>query len=82
MRALILAGSTAVILTLGASSGYANGPLFSPYEILAPVQAEPIPIPAAEGRATYTGDQNGAVAPQRHNNARRHHRVPTVDVVQ
>jgi|HubBroStandDraft_5_1064220.scaffolds.fasta_scaffold359038_1 hypothetical protein len=79
MRALILAGSTAVILTLGASSVYANGPLGSPYEMLYPTQADP--VPAQEGRASYTGDQNGAVAPQ-HHSARRHHRVPTVDVVQ
>jgi hypothetical protein len=79
MRALILAGSTAVILTLGASSVYANGPLASPYEMLYPSQVDPVPAP--EGRASYTGDQNGAVAPQYHN-AHRHHRVPTVDIVQ
>ena len=79
MRALILAGSTAVILTLGASSVYANGPLGSPYEMLYPTQADP--APAQEGRASYIVEQNGAVAPQRHS-ARRHHRVPTVDVVQ
>ena len=79
MRTLILAGSTAVILTLGASSVYANGPLSSPYEMLYPSQTDPVPAP--EGRASYISDQNGAVAPQRHN-ARRHHRVPTVDIVQ
>ena len=79
MRTLILAGSTAVILTLGASSVYANGPLASPYEILYPSQVDPAPAP--EGRASYTDEQNGAVAPQ-HHNARRHHHVPTVDVVQ
>jgi hypothetical protein len=79
MRALILAGSTAVILTLGASSVYANGPLASPYEVWYPSQVDPAPAP--EGRASYTGDENGVVAPQRHH-ARRHHPVPAVDVVQ
>jgi hypothetical protein len=79
MRALILAGSTAVILTLGASSVYANGPLGSPYEMLYPTQSDPVPAP--EGRASYTSDENGVVAP-RHHNVRHHHRVPAVDVVQ
>ena len=80
MRALILAGSTAVILTLGASSVYANGPLASPYEAWYPSQVDTVPV-APEGRASYTDDQNGAVAPQRRH-TRHHHRVPAVDVVQ
>ena len=81
MRALILAGSTAVMFTLGASSVYANGPLSSPYEVWYPSQIDPAPAPAPEGRASYIDNQNGAVTPQRRH-ARHHRPAPSVDVVQ
>ncbi|WP_158815558.1 hypothetical protein [Methylocapsa sp. S129] len=64
MRTIILAGSTALILALGVSSVYANGPLYSPYEILAPKypDATPAPAPMPEGRAAYTNEgRNGGV---------------------
>jgi hypothetical protein len=81
MRAFILAGTTAIVLTLGASSVYANGPLSSPYEVWYPSQIDPTPTPAPEGRASYIDNQNGAVQPQRHH-THRHHPAPAVDVVQ
>lgn len=67
MRTILIAGSTAIILALGASSVYANGPDASPYEVLVPqpaAQPEAAPTPAPEGRAAYTG---AAYAPQDNN---------------
>jgi hypothetical protein len=66
MRTIILASSTAIILALGVSSVYANGPLFSPYEILVPHSDA---APAPEGRAAYTseGRNSGVYAPQQDN---------------
>jgi hypothetical protein len=61
MHNVVVFGAAAAALALGASSAYANGPLFSPYEILAPQpQQEPVVTPASEGRASYVGgDQSG-----------------------
>lgn len=57
MRNILLSGATAVVLALGASSAFANGPLYSPYEILAPQPTDQQPAAAPEeGRASYTND--------------------------
>jgi hypothetical protein len=60
IRNVALFAATAVALGFGASMAYANGPLYSPYEILAPQpQQEAVVAPASEGRASYVGgDQN------------------------
>ncbi|WP_158817097.1 hypothetical protein [Methylocapsa sp. S129] len=60
MRNILVFGAAVVALTFGASSVYANGPLFSPYEVLTfhpAEQAQPAEIP--EGRAAYTGGERG-----------------------
>ena len=62
MRSILAAGTTAVVLTFGAASAYANGPNWSPYEILAP-QATQLEAPP-ETRASYAGD-NQACYPAR-----------------
>jgi hypothetical protein len=56
IRNVVVLGATAAALVLGASSAYANGPLFSPYEMLAPQsQQPPEATPASEERASYVG---------------------------
>jgi hypothetical protein len=72
MRSLLIAGSAAVVLALGVSGAYANGVLFSPYEILEPQSsAQPQPEVATEGRGAYIGDDAAQVAaPRKH--IRRH----------
>ena len=82
MRTIIIAGSTAIILALGASSVYANGPLFSPYEILAPKYPEAAPTPTPEGRAAYTseGRSGGVYAPQQDNSFVNTYGVPQGDI--
>jgi hypothetical protein len=58
MRKIILFSDAAAVLGFGASGAYANGPLSSPYEIIAPQPAQ-APDTASEGRASFvTGDQN------------------------
>ena len=58
MRSIFVAATAAAVLTFGAASAYANGPNWSPYEILAP-QASQLEAPPAESRASYTGDNQG-----------------------
>jgi hypothetical protein len=67
MRNFIIVGTSAIVLALGASGAYANGPLYSPYEILAP---QPTPdTSVTEGRGAYT-DADSAQATIHH---RTHH---------
>jgi hypothetical protein len=62
MRTFIIAGSAALALALGASGAYANGPLYSPYEILEPQAAPDAGV--TEGRGAYTdSDSPQAVTP-------------------
>jgi hypothetical protein len=68
MRNFIIIGTSAIVLALGASGAYANGPLYSPYEILAPQPAPDTGI--TEGRGAYTdGDPAQAATPHH----RTHH---------
>jgi hypothetical protein len=59
MRNILIFGTTAAVLAFGATSAYANGPLFSPYEILAPQAAQQQPPPPPAARASYVGDYQG-----------------------
>jgi hypothetical protein len=55
MRNILLFGTTAAVLVLGATGVYANGPLASPYEVLVPQSSQQALAPP-EGRASYVGD--------------------------
>jgi hypothetical protein len=57
MRSILAVGTLAAVLAFGAASAYANGPNWSPYELLAP-QATQLEAPP-ETRASYTGDNQG-----------------------
>ena len=58
IRNVALFGATAVALGFGASMAYANGPLYSPYEILAPQpQQEACPVTRAVSRARLYASQ-------------------------
>lgn len=62
MRSILAATTTFVVLTYGAASAYANGPNWSPYEILAPqavqVEAPPADQLPPEQRAAALGGAN------------------------
>ena len=64
MRSILAASATAAFFTFGATSAFANGPNWSPYEILAP-QAVQIEAPPVEQRAAAyaTGDQGQGCYP-------------------
>jgi hypothetical protein len=68
MRTFIIVGSSALLLALGASGAYANGPLYSPYEILAPQPAPDAGV--TEGRGAYTDSDSSQAAAIHH---RTHH---------
>jgi hypothetical protein len=56
IRSVIVLGATAAALALGVSGAYANGPLFSPYEMLAPQPQQQLELtPSSEERASYVG---------------------------
>jgi hypothetical protein len=72
MRSFIVVGSSAILLALGASGTYANGPLYSPYEVLAPQPAPDAGV--TEGRGAYTdGEPAEAATPHRHGHAAKQH---------
>jgi hypothetical protein len=65
MRNILVFGAAAVALAVSAAGAYANGPDFSPYEIIAPQTAQPAPAPV-ESRAAFTAaDQTQSCYPSR-----------------
>jgi len=60
MHKVLVAGTTALVLSLGAGGALANGPNSSPYDIMVSQPATPsmLAAPVSEGRAAVT-DQGG-----------------------
>ena len=59
MRSILAATAAAALFTFGVTSAFANGPNWSPYEILAP-QAVQIEAPPVEQRASaYAAGNQG-----------------------
>jgi len=59
MRTILATTATAIVFAFSAASAYANGPNWSPYEILAP-QAVQVEAPPPEQRAAaYANDNQG-----------------------
>jgi len=79
MRNILVCAATAVVLAASAAGAYANGPDFSPYELIAPQTSESPPAPT-ESRAAFTSaDQSQPCYPSR---ARIHgvwHRIQICD---
>ena len=61
MRNFMFLGATAIALAFGVGNAYAGNidPHESPYAILEPLTVAPSPAPMSEGRAAYTGGDQG-----------------------
>jgi hypothetical protein len=59
MRNLLMLGTTGLILVFGAAGANANGPNYSPYEILTPQAQDPqaAVLPLIERRSAFTNDR-------------------------
>jgi hypothetical protein len=64
MRIILLAGGAVLALSLGAASAFANGPNWSPYEVMTFPQASQPFIPT-ETRASYSPSYDQSCHPGR-----------------